>query len=632
MANGFGRRLGLWLVWTLVLALVAAGAVWSVRQRRTAAAKTAEDSVLTCTVQEGPLVISVTETGTVKPRETIVLKSQLEGRSTVLFLVPEGRQVEKGELLVELDVTQLKDQRVEQEIRVRNAEASYIRTRENLEVVRNQARSEVEKAELTLRFAHEDLRNYKDGEYPNQQTKLKGQIAYREEQLQRNAEKAKWSQQLFDEKYLSETELKADQLAAQQAQLDLDSARNDLKLLEEYTYRRKIDQFTSDVSQAEMALERVKKKTSADVIQAEADLAAREAEFNRQKDILTKLDEQIGKANIIAPAPGLVVYASSTQFSWRGNTEPLAEGQEVHERQELIHLPTADTFMAAVKVHESSLKKVYPGLPVSVTVDALPGRTLMGKVAKIAPMPDPQSMFMNPDLKLFATDVFIDGGGDALRTGMTCAAEIVVARYEKALYAPVQCVVRVNGTPTVYVRENGKVAPRAVEVGLDNNRMVHLVSGVKAGDTLLLTPPLATSTSLDRPSPVGDVEIPPRPTQERHPGNGNGGGPAAPGGGAPPAAAGAAAGAGMAPPAEGAGPGGPPRGGGRPNLSPEEMQRMRERFEKMTPEEREAARRQWEGRRAQRDGQAPGPGAGPGAGAGAAPAPAPAAPATPATP
>jgi HlyD family secretion protein len=623
MGNGFGRRLAVRSAWVLLVLLLLGAAVWAVRQHRAAAAA-GQETVLTCPVEEGPLVISVTQAGTIKPRETIVLKSQLEGRSTVLFLVPEGRQVEKGDLLVELDVTRLTDQRVEQEIRVRNAEASYIRVRENLEVVKNQARADVQKVELDLRFAQEDLRNYKDGEYPNQQTKLQGQIAYREEQLSRNAEKAKWSEQLFSEKYLSETELKADRLAAQQAALDLDSARNDLKLLEEYTYRRKIDQLTSDVAQAEMALERVRRKTSSDVIQAEADLAAREAEFNRQKDILAKLEEQIGKAKILAPADGLVVYASSTQFSWRGNTEPLAEGQEVHERQELIHLPTADTFMAAVKVHESSLKKIYPGLPVSVTVDALPGRTLMGKVAKIAPMPDPQSMFMNPDLKQFATEIHLEGGGDALRTGMTCAAEIVVARYETALYAPVQCVVRVGGTPTVYVMEGGTMVPRTVEIGLDNNRMVHLVSGVKAGERLVMTPPLASSTSIERPSPVGDVAIPPRPTQERRPGNGG-----------PLPGAEAGAGAGAAAPAAPAAPGetaGPARESGRPNLSSEEMQRMRERFEKMTPEEQEAARRQWEGRRRQRDAQAPAPEAGPGAPRAPAPGAGPGAPPPPPTP
>ncbi len=616
MANGSGTRLGRGLAWAGLALMVALAAGWWLRQRRVAAARQSEQAILTCPVQEGPLVISVTEPGTIKPRETITLKSQLEGRSTVLFLIPEGRQVEKGELLIELDVTSLQDGRVEQDIRVRNADASFVKSREDLEVVKNQARADVEKAELVLRFAKDDLRNYKDGEYPNLQADRKGQVDLAAEEVLRSAETEKWSQQLFNEKYLSETELQADRLAAQRAKLKLELAKSELKLLDEFTYARQMDQRTSDVTQADMALVRTRTKSASAVTQAEAELAARESEFARQKDKLQKLDEQIGKAKIMAPASGVVVYATSTQVSFRGNVEPLAEGIEVRERQELIYLPTADTFMATVKVHESSLKKVYAGLPVQVTVDALPGRTLTGKVAKIAPMPDAQSMFMNPDLKVYATEIHIDGGGDVLRTGMTCAAEIVVARYDKALFVPVQCVVRANGKPTVQVRANGVTTPRQIEIGMDNNRMVHVLSGLKAGEAVLMTPPLDTTTALDRPAPLGDVPIPPRPAAEAR---SNGGHPAgagalaAPGDGStkPEGAVrgeGSAKGPSAGATAEGGAKGPPeapsaeaPAEGGRPNLTPEARARMQERLEKMTPEEREAARAQWGQRRRQRE-------------------------------
>jgi HlyD family secretion protein len=188
------------------------------------------------------------------------------------------------------------------------------------------------------------------------------------------------------------------------------------------------------------------------------------------------------------------VYATSAQFNWRGDVEPLAEGQEVRERQELIHLPVADTFMSMVKIHESSLKKISIGMPVVLTVDALPGRVFSGTVAKIAPLPDPRSAFLNPDLKVYNTEINIDGGGDALRTGMTCEAEIVVKKYEEAVYVPLQCVVRIQGRSTVYVKEGaGKIVPRTVKTGLDNNRMIHIVEGLEPGEEVLLTPPLGNS-------------------------------------------------------------------------------------------------------------------------------------------
>ena len=113
------------------------------------------------TVREGRLVINVTEAGTVKPRDQVVIKNQLEGRATILYLIPEGKRVTKGELLVELDASSLIDRKVDQQNSVDNAEALFIQSRENLEVVRNQAKSDVEKAELTLRFAKEDLQQYR---------------------------------------------------------------------------------------------------------------------------------------------------------------------------------------------------------------------------------------------------------------------------------------------------------------------------------------------------------------------------------------------------------------------------------------------------------------------------------------
>ena len=103
-------------------------------------------------------------------------------------------------------------------------------------------------------------------------------------------------------------------------------------------------------------------------------MLARELELNRQKKRLEKINDQIAKSTITAPTDGLVIYATSAGNRWRGNTEPLQEGQEVFERQELIYLPTADTFIAEVKIHETYLKKIYIGLPVRVRIDALPDR------------------------------------------------------------------------------------------------------------------------------------------------------------------------------------------------------------------------------------------------------------------
>ncbi len=480
------------------------------------------------TVSEGPLVINLTESGSIKPADQIIIKSQVEGRAAILYLVPEGQRVKKGDVLVELDSSTLQDNLVNQEITVQNAKAAYIQAEENLEVVKNQANADIEKARLNLRFAKEDLIKYKEGEFPKSLNELESKVTLADEELQRAQDKLKWSAKLFEEKYLSETEYKSDQLSCRRCQLELATAKGNLALLQNYTYKRQIAQLESDVHQDEMALERTERSAKANVVQAETNLRSKELELNKQNTKLEKIRDQIAKSTITAPTDGLVIYATSNQGPFRGNTEPLKEGQEVRERQELIVLPTADTFTAEIKVHETNLKKLYPGLPVRIRVDALPGQVFLGKISRIALLPDAQSAFMNPDLKLYNTMVDIEGGGEILKSGMNCEAEIVIEQYEKSLYVPVQCVVRLSGKPVVYVRkgENG-TEKRDVEIGLDNNRMVRIVSGLKKGEEVLLTPPLENSVSARATEQMFSGPIPPR-SQAQPPAGG--GAPPPPGG------------------------------------------------------------------------------------------------------
>jgi HlyD family secretion protein len=457
--------------------------------------------------QRGPLTISVLESGTIKARDQIIIKNEVEGKTSIITLIPEGTPVKKGDLLVELDASALEDAKIDQEIRVQNAEASYINAKESLAVVENQATSDIDKARLTLEFAEQDLKQYQNGQYPNELSAAKNRITLAQEELTRAQETLKWSQKLYAEKYISQTELQADELAEKRKSLDLKLAKNDLELLQKFTYQRNIAQLASDVSQAKMALERTTRKAKADVVQAEADLKAKNAEYNRQKAKLAKIADQINKTKIYAPAAGLVIYATSAKSrGWRG-VEPLDEGQVVRERQELIYLPTTKYALAEVDVHESNLKKIREGLPAIITVDALPGKKFLGRVTHIAPLPDAQSMWMNPDLKVYNTEIYLQDGDSTLRTGMSCQAEIIFEHYEDAVYIPIQAVLRVQGEPTVYVLNGDRIEDRKVVIGFDNNRMIRIERGIEKGDVVLLTPPLEAGT-LDAETGREGVPIP----------------------------------------------------------------------------------------------------------------------------
>src|SRR6056297_1854488 len=102
------------------------------------------------TVEKGPLTISVVEAATIKARDVEVIKSQVEGNTTVLWVIPEATRVKKGDKLLEMDASNLNDEKDKQDIVVLNARTSADIASKTLEVVKNKAQSDIAQAELTL--------------------------------------------------------------------------------------------------------------------------------------------------------------------------------------------------------------------------------------------------------------------------------------------------------------------------------------------------------------------------------------------------------------------------------------------------------------------------------------------------
>jgi HlyD family secretion protein len=401
-------------------------------------------------------------------------------------VIPEGTLVEPGEVLVELDSTEHRDRLMEESIELENAEAELISATENLAVVQNQAEADIAKARLDFAFAQQDLQKYREGEFAMQQKQASAKITLARAELQQAEDRLEGSQRLFENRYISATELESDQLSRQRAAMDLELAEQEKELLETFTFARQIAQLESDVEQTELALERAERKARANVAQAEARLSARRAEVQRERTSVAYLERMIEAAVITAPTAGMVVYAPQGR-PW--DREVLREGIGVRQRQELIYLPTADAMAARIKVHESQLNKVTVGQRATVTVDALPGQVFYGTVDEIAVMPG-NGRGGNADLKQYDTTILLDDTNPALRSGMTCNADILVEHFDEALTVPLQAVIRVDRQTSVFVARNGRAEPIPVELGLDNNRKVRVISGLEPGTRVLLNPPL----------------------------------------------------------------------------------------------------------------------------------------------
>ena len=348
------------------------------------------------------------------------------------------------------------------------------------------------RTEPKAKFARVDLKKYLQGDWPQQKRSAAANITIAEEELKRAQDRVKWTQKLEAQGFVTRGDLEADQLAVKKAGLRLEEARESLHILQEFEYPKRKEELEAAVEEAEQELGRVKHKANAQVLQKEANLRAREATHGLQVQKLEKLKEQKRNCRIVAPAPGLVVYY--TERSRRGSSESqIEEGAMVRERQGLITLPDISAMRVDVKIHESAVDKLRVGQRTYVTVDALPGKRFLAHVKSVALVPDSQSSWLNPNLKVYSTGIVIDSDAALLKPGMSAAVEIIVAELKDVVTVPIQAVVSEQGRPGCYVPRADHVELRAVRIGLANDEYIVIEEGVAPGERVLFAEPEPTA-------------------------------------------------------------------------------------------------------------------------------------------
>ena len=110
------------------------------------------------TVAQGPLTISVTTTGSVQSKENVILKSELEGNNTIIWVVDEGKTVKAGDLLLEFDASDIDQKRKEQEVTVISAQSAMDIAKEKLDITKDDGDTALIDAKIELELAELDLR------------------------------------------------------------------------------------------------------------------------------------------------------------------------------------------------------------------------------------------------------------------------------------------------------------------------------------------------------------------------------------------------------------------------------------------------------------------------------------------
>ncbi|MEM1107447.1 MAG: efflux RND transporter periplasmic adaptor subunit [Planctomycetota bacterium] len=441
-------------------------------------------------VQTRSFELTVTESGDLDAVERVEIKSKVEGRPEIIYLVEEGTEVKAGEVLVRLDSDDLRTRIEESVLAVEKARADEIFARRGLDIERNEARARQSVAEVNLALAKLELAKWQKGDVPQARRELNLEFEKAQRLVERTKRDYEISRELFAQKFISENDLEDSEIEKLEAAEGLLSAELAKSVYNLYTYQTERQQKQSDLDQATSDLEREIAKNESEIARLEADLASKKQTLLIREEKLRALQEQLEASEITAPKDGIVVYATSVgRRSRRG--DPMAEGRQVRFNETILYIPNITQMVANLSIAEAYEPLVRVGQDVRVTVDARPGEVFTGSIDRTTPLAE-SGGWLNPGQREFTARVRLDAEPSAdLKPAMRCTGEISVGVVEEALAVPVQAVFTEGEDHFCYTPAGGgRVQRQSVDIGRASETLVEILSGLAAGDRVLLRNPL----------------------------------------------------------------------------------------------------------------------------------------------
>lgn len=207
------------------------------------------------------------------------------------------------------------------------------------------------------------------------------------------------------------------------------------------------------------------------IAQARAQVAVQEATVNRLKDQLTK-------HTIVSRFDGYVTKEHTEIGQWLKQGDPVAE---------VVALDEVEIVAYVVEQH---VPHVHVGMPVSVEVPAIPGRTFEGEIKEVVPQADVQARTF--PVKIRVKNEF-SGDVPLLKCGMYARASLPTGGTRKATLVPKDALVLGGQQPIVCVVEGatdngttGKVVPVPVEIGVADGGLIQVTGPLEVGQLVVV--------------------------------------------------------------------------------------------------------------------------------------------------
>jgi RND family efflux transporter MFP subunit len=421
---------------------------------------------------QGTFRLVVADAGTLEASQTADLVSQVQGNTTIVRIVPEGKRVRKGDLVCELDSAGLRDLLTNQRITTLGAQASY------------------QNAGLAREVAEIALKEYEEGIYAQDRATIQGEIELgktaigkamdRLERIRRAQQKLKermerheaTSTDIMVEVDLQDRVDSAEQTVRRET-LSLGNVESKLKHLETYTRPKTVRELRSEIEKAR-SLELSKRQV-----------------WQTEQANLSSIEKQVAACSLVAPIDGVVVYANDPYRPGQQPRAQIEEGATVRDRQLIARIANIDAPMRInAKVLEAMVDRVEPGMRAKVKVDAFPGEVFTGVVTSVAPLPESRP-FLDTHLKVYPTLIRLDNGTKLLRPGMTGKAEITVVEHQNVVTVPIDAILSYQGKDHVAVKKpDGSFEWRDVQIPDADpaTGLAEVKEGLQPGEQVALKP------------------------------------------------------------------------------------------------------------------------------------------------
>ena len=205
---------------------------------------------------------------------------------------------------------------------------------------------------------------------------------------------------------------------------------------------------------------------------AEAQLDLARAQFNQSQARLEELRITLGNTVVVSPVDGFVA---------KRNLDP---GAFASQNAPVVSVVDLSTVRMVANLIEKDAKRVHAGTEAAVEVDAYPGESFKGRVARVAPVFDPATRTAEMEIE-------VPNPTGRLKPGMYARVNLTVGLRENALVVPRNALVDIEGKRGVFIPQQNRASFRAVQTGLQDENRVEITQGLQEGSHVITTGALA---------------------------------------------------------------------------------------------------------------------------------------------